>query len=49
MFEVNFEEFWLFFYRYIIVLYFLNDVEEGGEIVFLVVDNVIFSLEVKNK
>lgn len=35
-------------FRYIIILYYLNDVEEGGEIVFLVVDNVIFDMVVSS-
>lgn len=49
MFEVNFEEPRPFSYRYITVLYFLNDVEEGGETAFPVADNATFSTEVKNK
>lgn len=49
MFEVNFEELRSFSYRYITVLYFLNDVEEGGETAFPVADNTTFSAEVKNK
>lgn len=49
MFEVNFEELRSFSYRYITVLYFLNDVEEGGETAFPVADNATFSPEVKNK
>lgn len=49
MFEVNFEEPRSFSYRYITVLYFLNDVEEGGETAFPVADNATFSTEVKNK
>lgn len=31
------------------MLYFLNDVEEGGETAFPVADNATFSAEVKNK
>ena len=31
------------------MLYFLNDVEEGGETAFPVADNATFSPEVKNK
>lgn len=34
--------------RYITVLYFLNDVEEGGETAFPVADNATFSIEVQN-
>lgn len=49
MLEVNFEELRSFSYRYITVLYFLNDVEEGGETAFPVADNATFSAEVKNK
>jgi hypothetical protein len=32
--------------RYITILYFLNDVEEGGETAFPVADNATFSIEV---
>ena len=34
--------------RYITVLYFLNDVEEGGETAFPVADNATFSKEVSD-
>ena len=34
------------FYRYITILYYLNDVEEGGETAFPVADNETFNQEV---
>lgn len=37
----------VFLIRYVIILFYFNDVEEGGEIVFFMVDNVIFSMEVR--
>lgn len=40
-------EFHFFLFRYITVLYFLNDVEEGGETAFPVANNATFSTEVR--
>lgn len=39
----------LFVYRYITILYYLNDVEEGGETAFPVADNKTFDQQVSDK
>lgn len=39
-----FSIFYILLYRFIIIFYYFNDVEEGGEIVFLLVDNFIVIL-----
>ncbi len=36
----------VFFYRFITIVFYLNDVEEGGETAFPVADNATFSTEV---
>ena len=37
---------WLCFFRYLTVLYFLSDVEEGGETAFPIADNETYDEEV---
>ena len=44
VYEINF--FNSYFVRYITILYFLNDVEEGGQTAFPVADNETFNHEV---
>ena len=39
-------QFYSYFVRYITILYFLNDVEEGGQTAFPVADNETFNHEV---
>ena len=39
----------LFVFRYITILYYLNDVEEGGETAFPVADNKTFDQQVSDK
>ena len=36
------------FFRFITILYFLNDVEEGGQTAFLMADNTTITPEVSN-
>ena len=40
--------FYFLFFRLITILYFLNDVEEGGQTAFLVADNTTITEEVSN-
>ena len=40
--------FYFLFFRFITILYFLNDVEEGGQTAFLVADNTTITAEVSN-
>lgn len=49
--NVSFKVFILFlsfFFRFITILYFLNDVEEGGQTAFLMADNTTVTPEVSN-
>ena len=40
--------FYFLFFRLITILYFLNDVEEGGQTAFLMADNTTITPEVSN-
>lgn len=42
-------KFLLFLLRYVTILYYLNDVEEGGETAFPVADNETFDQQVSYK
>lgn len=47
--DISFNYYWYYYYsiRYVTVLYYLNDVEEGGETAFPMADNTTRNMEVR--